>query len=150
YADAAQYIRQGGLTGAVSPDLASLAIPANLRAGRIEDALRVARSAAELRPGDPLPQLWYAQTLALAGRAQEAEPGFRAAIRLAPRDVRAWSGLVWFYGRERRQTEGRQALQDLIAAVELTPYERLLVLARGSEVIGDRAEAENYYKQAVA
>jgi tetratricopeptide (TPR) repeat protein len=148
FADAAAYIGQGGALAAASGDLSSLAVPASLRAGRLEDALRVARAAAELRPGDVLAQVWHAQTMALAGRADEAENAFRKAIELAPKDIRAWSGLVWFYSRARRQPEARQTLEELVAKVEMAPLERQLVLARGFDLIGDRALAEKHFRAA--
>ena len=66
FSDAATYIGQSGQMAAASGEFASQAIPASLRAGRVDDALRMARAAAELRPADPLAQVWRAQTLALA------------------------------------------------------------------------------------
>lgn len=149
FADAAAYIRQVGQIATLAGDLSSQAIPANLKAGRIDDALRVARAAAELRPTDPLAQVWYGQTLALADKTADAESVLQKSIKQAPSDIRTWSALVWFYSRERRQAEARQTLADLIVKVEMTPLERQLVLARGSELIGDRQLAEERYLKAL-
>ncbi|HTI51720.1 MAG TPA: tetratricopeptide repeat protein [Planctomycetaceae bacterium] len=150
FADAAVYIRQAGQIATFSGTLSSLAVPAALRAGRIQDALGVARAAAELRADDPVAQVVYAQALALANDSPAAEEKFKRAVELNPKDVRTWSGLVWFYGRERRQDEARQALDKLVATVEFTPLNRKLVLARGFDLIGDRAAAEKQYQDALA
>ena len=153
YTDAAAYIRQGGQVASLSGDsLYGIAIPQNLRAGRIEDAVRLARSVAELNPEDVLAQLWHGQTLALAEKPAEAEAIFRKVVdelKLGRGDVRAWAALVWFYARQKRQPEARKALADLIANVTLTALDRELVLARGSDLIGDREEAERHFRQAL-
>lgn len=150
FTDVAAYIQQMGQVAALSGEISAQAVPANLQAGRIGDALRVARAAAELRPDDPVSQLWYAQCLALGGKTSESETVFRKAIKLAPADLRAWSGLVWFYGRSRRLADGRNALDELVAHVELAPFDREIVVARGSDLIGDRQRAEQSYLRLVA
>lgn len=150
FADVASFISQAGPIAMVSGDLLSLAVPASLRAGRLDDAQRLARTAAELRPNDPLAQVWYAQTLALADRAAEAEVAFLEAKKRAPKDIRTWSGLVWFYSGARRQAEARKTLEELVATIEMPPYERELVLARGFDLIGDRSIAESHYLAARA
>jgi tetratricopeptide (TPR) repeat protein len=149
YTDAASYIRQVGQVAAFSGSASSQAAPANLRAGRLESALRVARAAAELRPADALAQVWFGQTLALSGQAAEAEEVLQNSVRLAPKDIRTRSALVWFYARERRTDEARQTLDELTATIEMTPLERLLVLARGYDLVGDREQAERQYRQAL-
>jgi tetratricopeptide (TPR) repeat protein len=149
-ADAAAYIGQSGQMAATSGEFASQAIPASLRAGRVDDALRMARAAAELRPADPSAQVWHAQTLTLAGKPDAALLAFRKALELAPQDSRAWSALVWFHAHEQRLPEARQVLQDMIAKVQMSEFERELVLARGSDLIGDHLIAEQHYRKAVA
>lgn len=150
FTDVAAYIQQMGPVAALSGEISAQAVPAHLRAGRIGDALRVARAAAELRPDDPVSQLWYAQCLALGGKSSESETVFQKAIKLAPADLRAWSGLVWFYGRSQRLADGRKALDELVAHVELAPFEREIIIARGSDLIGDRQRAEQSYLRLVA
>src|SRR4029078_11542720 len=112
--DAAAYIGQSGQLAATSGEFASQAIPASLRAGRVDETLRRARAAADLRPSDPSAQVWYAQTLALAGNADTALGTFRKALELAPRDSRTWSSLVWFYTQQNRLPEARHTLQEMI------------------------------------
>jgi tetratricopeptide (TPR) repeat protein len=150
FADAAVYIRQSGQVATFSGTLSSLAVPAALRAGRVQEALGVARAAAELRSEDAVAQLAYGQALALSNDAPAAEKQFKRAVELSPRDVRTWSGLVWFYGRERRQPEARETLQKLVESVELSALDRKLVLARGFDLIGDRSAAETHYEEALA
>ena len=149
FADAAAYIGQSGQMAATSGEFASQAIPASLRAGRVDDALRMARAAAELRPTDPSVQVWHAQTLTLAGKPDAALGAFRKALELAPQDSRAWSALVWFYAHQQRLPEARQILQEMIAKVKTSEFERELVLARGSDLIGDHRVAEQHYRQAL-
>jgi tetratricopeptide (TPR) repeat protein len=149
FADAAAYVRQVGQIATLTGDLSSQAIPMNLRAGRIDDALQVAQAAAELRPADPLAQVWFGQTLALADKTDEAERVLLKCIKLAPKDIRTWGALIWFYGRERRSAEARQFLAQVVEQVDMTSLERQLVLARGSELIGDRDLAERHYRQAL-
>ncbi|MBI3864317.1 MAG: tetratricopeptide repeat protein [Planctomycetia bacterium] len=150
FADAVSYIQRMGPVAASSDKVASQAVPTNLHAGRTGDALRIARAAAELRPADSVAQLWYAQCLALDNQSREAETVFRKAIKLAPADSRTWSGLVWFYSRERRPADARQALDDLVAHVDLPPLDRDLTLARGWDLIGDRPRAEQQYLRLLA
>jgi tetratricopeptide (TPR) repeat protein len=147
-AAASSYVRQWGLLATLSGEFSPLAVTANLQAGRLEDALRMSRAAAELRPGDAISQLWYAQCLALSNNSSDAEALFRKATRLAPTEIRAWTGLVWFYNRERRLADARQALNDLLAHVDLNPFNREVAWARGLELIGDRKGAEQHYLQA--
>lgn len=149
FADAADYIRTVGQVGTLSADLANLAVPAQLQAGHIEDALRVARAAAEGRPGDAIAQLWYAQTLTLSGSPREAETVYSLALKIAPGKIETWSGMLWFLTHEKRQDEARKLLQKMLTAVEMNPRDRRLVAARGSDLIGDRAEAEKSYQEAI-
>ena len=150
YADAAAVIRQVGQMATLSGDFAAAAVPANLREGRVEDALRIARASAELRPHDPAAQIWFAQALALANKADEAEAVLKKTVELAPKDIRTWSGMIWFYSRLQRPDDARLALDSLVAKVELSPHDRELVLARGYDLIGDREAAEKHYLLALA
>jgi len=150
FADAAAYIGQSGQMAALTDELESHAIPANLRAGHNRDALKVARAAAELRSADPIAQVWYAQTLAMTGNPEAGEALLRRTLENSPKDARAWSALVWLQAHLHRLSEARQTLQSFAAAVATDQRDRELVLARGFDVIGDQREAERHYRQALA
>ncbi|MFN0054094.1 MAG: tetratricopeptide repeat protein [Planctomycetales bacterium] len=148
FADAALIVRQFGQIATAAGDLSSLAIPATLRSGKIDEALRLARAAKELRPKDPLTLVWYAQTLTLAESFDEAEATLKVATETAPKDVRTWTALVWFYSRVKRIADAKRTLDELVNRVELSSYDRKLFLARGSDLLGDRQAAENHYMSA--
>ncbi|MBI3860377.1 MAG: tetratricopeptide repeat protein [Planctomycetia bacterium] len=107
-ADAAGFVGQSNQIAALSDELSAEAIPASLRTGHTDAALRIARTAAELRPADTAAQVWYAQTLALTGKADQAESLLRKVLEHAPQETRAWSALVWVLHRANRTAEARR------------------------------------------
>ncbi|MGQ0634353.1 MAG: tetratricopeptide repeat protein [Planctomycetaceae bacterium] len=149
FADAAKFFGRGGLIAAASPAISTLAIPAAIKAGRPEDALRIARLGVELRPKDLFAHIQFGQALALSNRADEAEAELKKAVDLDRQDARGWSSLVWFYGREKRQDDARKTLDRMVKTIEKEPYEQQLILARGKELIGDRVAAEKHYASAI-
>ncbi len=149
FGDASTLIGQSIQMAAVSDDLAAQAIPASLQAGRTSAALRIARTAAELRPGDAAAQVWYAQTLALDGKADAAETLLRKTLERFPQESRAWSALVWVLHRAERKAEARQTLDEMAARMPLDAHERDLVLARGFDMLGDDRAAEQSYRRAL-
>jgi tetratricopeptide (TPR) repeat protein len=150
YDEASSHIQQRGQFAWLSEEFAAEAVQAHLQVGRVGDAQRIARAAAELRPADATSMLLYAQCLAFDGKNRDAETVFRKATRIAPTDIRTWISLVRFYGRQHRQADARQALDELVAHVELTPFKREIVLAQMLDLIGDRPGAERHYLQALA
>jgi|GEM_PF-6637855 len=150
FADLDEFIQRMGPMAAFAGEFASDVVPARLQRGRLGDALRISRATAELRPNDPAACVMYAQCLALDNKSRDAEAAFRKATKLAPADIRTWSGLISFYSRERRQAEARQALNELLSHVKLEQYEQDLVKARAWDIIGDRPRAEQQYLRLLA
>lgn len=147
--EAAAWIRQAGQISTSSRELAALTIPASVRTGNFDAATKMARASAELRRKDPMAQLAYAETLALAKQPEDAERVFRKALQLAPKDPGIWRALIRFFVREGRVEEGRKMSQEMLVKIELTPHEQLLMQARNSTVLGDRDAAEQFYDKAL-
>ncbi len=161
WAEADQYLKQLQNVGFDSPNLEALSPRVLLQSGNFDQAIAAARSGAQLRPKDPLAQIWLGQTLAIAAErtesvpertkaAAEAQKAFDLAVQLAPTDYRSWSGLLWFHARQNNQDEARRAIDGLRRQAKLAEPQRLLALAQAFQLLGDFQEAEKSYLAALA
>lgn len=149
FSEAAAIIGQVSDVAVLAPELAPSAIQASLQTGRLDEAVRLAQAASELQPGDLTVLLRYAQTLAAAERPAEAERAYRKALRQAPKDQRAWNGMIWFYSVTGKRAEGRKLIKEMLTSITATEQERTVAQARASEILGDRQEAAALYQRAV-
>jgi Tfp pilus assembly protein PilF len=150
YEEASSYILRRRQNASLTGGSLSQAIPAFIRAQRVGDALRLALAAVELKPKDVGSLVWYAQCLALDNQPEKAEEQLLKAVKMAPTEIRAWDGLIWFYIRQRRSADVRQALEQLVAKVELSASRSEIVQAKVLTAIGDREAAETHYQRALA
>jgi tetratricopeptide (TPR) repeat protein len=133
-----------------SSQLSGAALPAYFRQGRTEDALRIARVAAELHANDAIPQIRYGQALTVAGELDRAEERFRLAMELAPRDERSWAGMIWFFAQTRQFDRARELLKEIAESAPIPPTDRTLLVARGNALIGSRIVASERYEEVLA
>ncbi len=95
-----------------------LAARIHLAQGDLEGARPLLERARRTDPRYPETYLVLGRLAAAGGRASLAEKFFLEAIRLAPRDARAWAGAAWAAHALGRRTEARRRLQR---ALELDP-----------------------------
>ncbi len=148
YAEAEKWLAKYGRPLAQSQDLSLLAISLSLERGQQAEAVRLAREAVAQWPDDAMQKVWLGQVLALAGNRSEAEEQLRSAVRQAPNDFRTWAGLLTFLVRSDQADEARGVLQRLADDDRAMVAERAIVLGQGFQLVGDLAQAQNYYQRA--
>ena len=116
--------------------------------GKVHDAMKVAREALAEDPDDAQMQLWFALIAANSGFDDEAEKAYRRAAELAPDNADCWLGLFRFLVERDQRDEARTLLPNIEKNV--AEKARPLVLGQCRELIGDNAEAETLYLEAVA
>jgi tetratricopeptide (TPR) repeat protein len=129
---------------------------AEVRRGHHEAALDLLVRAAALDPGDTSIRSNLARVrtvvghrLAQAGRVQEAEVQYRAALDADPREAGAWIGLGEL---QLRQRDPREAAEAFRRAVELRPEdaETRIRLGQASYNLGDLPTALSEWERAAA
>jgi tetratricopeptide (TPR) repeat protein len=127
-------------------NLRKLEAELNLLSGNFDQALQMAQETVS-NSKQAADFLWYAQLLARAKKYEEARKMCRQALELDPRIPEAWLGLVALLIDAGKKDEAKQALQQ---AQSRLPEDRTpLVLAQGYQMLGDLAQAEQHYQQAV-
>ena len=118
-----------------------------LRSGQLEEALALAAQnvAGSQRATD---YLWYGQLLTRAEKSQPAEEAFRRAIELNPNIPEAWLALVTVLVQSDKKSEAEQVVRE--AQVKLPEDRTSLVLAACYQILGDLANAEQYYLSAIS
>lgn len=91
--------------------------------------------------------LYYGQLLASAGKSEQAETELRRAVELAPQQPETWLGLVYFLMASGRRDEARKAVQE--SQIQLPEDRRILAIAQGYEIVGDRQLADQFYRAAL-
>lgn len=133
-----------------SHTLSSLAALRAVARGELGRAVELAQEAVASRADDPAACALLAQALAAAGRQEEAEEQFRAALRLARTEAErlaALDGLFRFYLRMEQREQAEAYLRELAENRNLTEAGRALLLAGGYEVLGDQQRAEANYRR---
>lgn len=119
-----------------------------LRAGKLDDAVALAEKSVSLDSGDANDLLWLGQLLGRSGKARRAEEVFERAVAAAPTKPETWLAL---FSQQLATDRRRQAERTLDRAADaLAEPQRSLVVAQGSEMIGDFSAAERAYDEAVA
>ena len=116
--------------------------------GEVADAMTVAREALADDPDNAQLQLWFALIAANSGFDDEAEKAYRRATELGPDNADCWLGLFRFLVEREQREEARTLLPNIEKNV--AEKGRPLVLAQCRELIGDNADAEKLYLEAVA
>ena len=128
--------------------LASLEMVVAAKRGQIERTLDAARRGVQQRPKDPMAHVWLGQVLQAAGKTEEAEASFRAAVALAPDDVPHHRRAVRLLCRRTAARAARETLQAIGKNEKLNKGQRASLLAMGYDLLGDRQEAEAGYREA--
>lgn len=117
------------------------------RLGRMDAATE---TAAEFVTGSrqPVDYLWYGQLLFRAGKRDEAVAAFRKATELAPDMAQGWMALIETLAASGSKELAAEAMRA--SQLKLPENHRLLVLAFGSEILGDLAQAEQNYVAAAS
>jgi tetratricopeptide (TPR) repeat protein len=156
--EAAELLARAPESVVSSSRLSPMAPEVLLRAGKVEEAAQTARTNASLRPGDIESRIRLGQVLTLASERtsqldeseklrREAEQAFKQTTEVFPNDVRGWQGLVWFYARTNQNQLATATMQRLAdESLEIDPSERALALARGYQLLGDHAAAEQQFQ----
>ena len=116
--------------------------------GEVGDAMTVAREALAEDSESAQMQLWFALVAANSGFDDEAEKAYRRATELGSDNADCWLGLFRFLVERDRREEARTLLPNIEKNV--AEKGRPMVLAQCRELIGDNAEAEKLYLEAVA
>jgi len=127
---------------------ARLWVVIRLLRGEVADAMTVAREALAEDPKNAQLQLWFALVAANSGFDDEAEKAYRRATELGPDNADCWLGLFRFLVERDQREEARTLLPNIEKHV--AEKARPLVLAQCRELIGDNADAEKLYLEAVA
>lgn len=103
--------------------------------------------AAPAKSTDPRDHLFRGALFASLDKPKDAEAAYRRAIELKPAEPEGWVALVRLLAREKREADAKQELAN--AAKALPADNKARALAPCYEALGDRAEAEKYYTQAL-
>lgn len=140
--EAEQYLGQLRSEIPGSAELSRLEIDLAGRSGEYERALEAARRGVEHRPDDAVAQIWLGQVLLGSGRRDEAEPAFKKAVELSPKEMSPRDVLLRYYLAMGKTDLAEAALRDLVANVTLTEARQAQVLARGHELLAERKGVE--------
>jgi predicted Zn-dependent protease len=132
----------------VSDDLNRLLAEVDIAAGNAKaESLDNARAAVSPTSKEYRDHLWLGQLLNSAGQKAEAEAAIRKAVQLNNAAPEAWLALITLLAGNGRSAEARVALGG---AKRLVPErERTLFLAAALDVLGDVADAEKAYADAL-
>ena len=120
----------------------------HLRSGDMQQGMDVAQQAVEQDPDNGLKLLWYGQVLVRSNKFNEAGAVFKKAMEASPRMPQPYMALIALLAQQEQEAAARTVMR--LAEKNLDPQQRLVVLARGEELLGNSPEAERYYQQALA
>ena len=127
--------------------LERLSAEAELRAGRVDDAVAFAKRSVSKNSTNPDDLLWLGQLLARSGKQEQATDALRRATEVAPDRGEVWVALF-----SHQITMGKKpaAERTLAKAAELMPEpKRQLLLGQGYEMLGRIDDAEQAFRDAV-
>jgi tetratricopeptide (TPR) repeat protein len=127
----------------------SMAIVRAVRENKFKEALALAQDVVSKGSNDPAHHVWLANLLLINEQHDEAEKVLRKAVERFPKDPRAWNGFFNYLVRYKQPEEARRVLQQSISQLELDGPGRHLLSAQGYEMLGDIAEAQREYRQAI-
>ncbi|HEX7446071.1 MAG TPA: tetratricopeptide repeat protein [Pirellulales bacterium] len=157
-AEAGAYLDQLRQAADVPPELASLAMAADLRQGNVGQAVEIARREMARNPDDALAHVRLGQLLSVdlppegaerVARLAEAEAELRRAWELATSDPRTWSALLAFYHQTAQSDAARALLKQIEDRSLLSDQDRPFFLAQGYALLGDTDRANTYFLAAV-
>ncbi|QDU55669.1 tetratricopeptide repeat protein [Aeoliella mucimassa] len=131
-----------GMNDSMSAELA-------FRLGRGAAAVEMARESVALSPQDPVKRVFLAGTLNRFGQSDEAVTVLQQATIDFPGDNRVWVALFNAYFRSGKVDVAREALDSLVSGQVLPKEQRHYVAAQGYRIIGDLAQAEAQFREAI-
>ncbi|WP_145383159.1 tetratricopeptide repeat protein [Botrimarina mediterranea] len=135
--------------GDLSVGAESLAISTAVKRQRIEDALVIARRSVEAHRNEVERRLWLYNVLLAAENPTEAASVLEEAREDFPDDELVWNAQFMHHLRGGLHEAARELLSQLPPSIAKDDYRRSLTIARGSEQLGDLAEAERSYAAAL-
>lgn len=157
-ADAANYLEHLQGAGNLSPSLTTLSLAIDARQGNFARAIESARQYVSREPDRADARLQLGQLLLMdrtrsadeqKAALAEAEREFELATQLAPANVDAWSMRLALYIGTQRTDAAREMLTKLQESSKFQANDRALFLAQSYAMLGDAAQAQKWYRQAV-
>ena len=121
-----------------------------LVAGQPKAALELMEKTHRFSDGstNPMEHLLHGQLLLGAGNIEQAEKEIRKTIELNPEIPQAWTELIRLKMIDKKPEEALQILHE--AQIKVPEDQRAIVMAQGSEMLGDQVQAEQNYLAAIA
>ena len=146
-AEAEQVLEANARLVAGDPDVERLRASVYLTNGKVQAALDTMKDRFPKDSPDPVLHLLHGQMLAGAEQPEEAEAEFRKAVELEPETSDAWLELIRLLVKQKKNDEALRVVQS--AQIKLPEDRRALTLAQGYEMLGDIAQAEQFYQSAL-
>jgi cellulose synthase operon protein C len=142
--DANEALKYLGETGASDP-LRKMVADIKDKTGHVDDALAIARKDVEEDPKNAANHVWLGQLLVRAGQSEEAEQELRKGIELNPNAPEFWDMLVRHLIASKKKNDAVATIGEASKALADDP----VTVARLYERVGDKVEAEHFYKLAL-
>ena len=134
--------------GPETAGLDRLSAEVDMRAGKLEDAVKRAEKTVAADSQNAGELLWLSQLLERSGKRDQAMDVVQRAVAVGPDRPETWLTLLSLQLAQGKQQAAAQTLDR--AADSLSGQARLLALAQGSEMLGRLDESERYHRDAVA
>ncbi len=146
---AVAHVRQWNQRRPLSRSLADGSGGMVMRQARRDSLLKSARQAAAQHPEDVEAQMWLGNVLLVQNDLQTAGEVFRRIVEFSPRDARAQMALLSsqvLVGEVEEAIATASQMADQEGLFQ-SPAVRYFALGQAYEMIGDRKQAEQYYRQ---
>lgn len=147
-ADAAEYLSRLPRSLRADASSPSLTAPSSSLEAQLAQALEQARRAVDEQPDDAAARMTLAQLLSMSNQREMAESQWQEAMRLAPDDLRTWSGLFLHYVRDNQRKKAIETLRQLSLSDHFPAAGRDAAVAQGYQLLGDDKSADEHYRQA--
>lgn len=118
-------------------------IERDIRQGNLDVALEDAQKVVDAEPENSNNRLWYGQLLSRAGRDEEAQKAFRAAVEKDPKLVQGWLLLVGHLVGTKQLIDAQAVIRE--AKDEIAEDLQDAFLAQAYEMVRDEKEAEKSF-----
>lgn len=148
YSEVDRFLATLSRSGPLSTEASLIAIGSAAAQQDLTHALELARKAVEQNPDEVAAVLWLAHLQQTQGERAAAEQALTALVAKQPAEPRAWAGLLAYYQAGSNREAFRTTLQKL-AAANVPPAEKAVLLAQGYELLEQPQLAAEQYKVAI-